>query len=145
MSKSTEAPVTPGSKFDNVVRAVIEIRDKRAEIKQKYEDALKEEDGPLAEKEEKLRNWLHQRLLDSGANSMKASSGTVFFSETQKVTVNDWESFYETIRQTGDIGLLERRASKSNVVEYMKQNNGELPGGVSLSVDRNLNVRKSSK
>lgn len=140
--KATAAPASLGSKFDRVVRTLIEARDKRAAIKDKYAKLIEEEDAPLAQMEEKLRTWLQQQLLDAGVDNMSTSAGTVYFTTTQKVNVVDWPAFRDYIQKTGEIELLERRASKNNVVEHIKTNHGELPAGVTLETNRNLNVRR---
>lgn len=142
MSKTSVAPASAGSKIDQVVKTTIAIRDKRAELKRKYEELLEAEDAPLREKEDKLRDYLHNTLLDTGGDSISTASGTVYFSTNQKVTVQDWEALYDLIRTSGDLALLERRAAKGNVIQYMKDHGGEAPPGVQISTERTLNVRK---
>jgi hypothetical protein len=124
--------------IDQVVEKYVEIRDKQAELRKaqtaemaKYNDALL-----------KLEAWLMNSLNESGAESVRTVSGTVYKSIRTSAKVADWDALLEFITDNGAWNFLERRVSKTAVEEYM-EGEGGTPPGVSVVREATIGVRRS--
>lgn len=132
-------------KLEKAIEVAIAIRDKRASIKKKHDEAFEEEDRPFRDKYFELQNWIADRLNAVGSNSVATDAGTAFFKRNTRAKLIDWGALADHIRQTGEIDLLEHRVSKSSVEQYIKDTDGEAPPGVAWEVERVLNLRKPTK
>jgi len=102
---------------DMLVEKYIELRDRRAAAKRAYE----ENDARFKEGMEILEGKLKSILDETGQTSGKTRHGTFFRTHTTSATVADWEKMLDFIRKNEQWGLLERRVSKSRVVELMEE------------------------
>jgi hypothetical protein len=124
------APVTLGSKVDAFYKA----RALRLAAEKKV-DAMKKAEAE--QKEEILRLLTGSRL--EGA---KGKLATVAITSTEIPMVADWGAFYEFIKTTGAIELLEKRPSKGACVERWEAG-VEIPG-VQKNVRVDLSFTKHS-
>ena len=128
-------------KMTRAIRAAILIRSKRDELKKEYDEAFNKVDAPLKDQYDKLRLWITNQLNQVG-QGVRTEAGTAFFKEVEKAKIVDWLSFSEYVRSTGDLDLLEHRASKTAVQQHIEDSQGEVPPGIHWDVERVLNLRK---
>ena len=83
-----------------------------------------------------------------GLDSVKSKHGTVYTTVFESVTVADAESFFEYVKQNDAYHLLEKRASKTEVLHIMgdREDSGRPnppPPGLNYTAIRKLGVRKA--
>lgn len=135
----TDQPKQPSIEPADVVEAMVQIRDKRAELKKEFE----KEDKKLRDKWARGERWLVDHLQEHRLSNMGVDNKwTVFKTESLRAGVGDWTAIAEHIKQTGDVDLLEHRISSKSVKEYMEANHGQVPPGVSTDTKVAINIRK---
>jgi hypothetical protein len=125
-------------KLDELVKAYIEVRDKKAEIKAQYEAKAAKADAVL----DKIEAKLLQTFDEIGMDSCKTEFGTAYTSHRSTSSVADKEVFMNFVKDNEEWPLLEVRAAKSGVEQY-KEAHGDLPPGVNYRVERTINIRRS--
>ena len=129
---------------DTVVAKYVELRDRRSEIKAKYEA----QDAELEELMEKIERWLKAKMDQLGLKTANTPHGTAYKIHKEYASVADWEEMLEYIRQHEAWGLLEKRVSKKTLKEIMSPDaNGEYtqppPPGVNFVREETVQVRRS--
>ena len=129
-----------GITVDTVIEAYIRTRNEIKEL----EDQIAEKKIFQARKEE----YLMAQMDSLGLDSVKSKHGTVYTSVFESVTVADAESFFEYVKQNDAFHLLEKRASKTEVLHIMgdRVDSGRPnppPPGLNYTAIRKLGVRKA--
>lgn len=126
---------------EHAIKAAIEkyiaLRDKKTTIKARHSEELR----PINEAMQLLENAVQKILLKQGADSFKTKGGTAYLSTTTKATVKDWPAFRDFVQEHDLLDMLEHRASKDAVAEFMEAN-GEAPPGVAVTQEVNTRFRK---
>lgn len=125
--------------FNKITQAYLAIRDRRAEIKREHDAA----DDELKAKQGQLEAVMLGHLNDSGMESVRTTNGTFFKTETLKPSASDWVAFYDFIRENDAFEALERRVKKDFVKQYMDDNEGTLPPGISCHREYEVRVRRA--
>ena len=123
---------------ERAVRAYRNLRDARDALRKKYED----EDRLLADKLAQLDAYFLDNL--GKLNMMRAATpaGTVYRQVDLIPRVDDWETFYNHIRDTDAFEMLERRVGRAAVRRYM-DTHADMPlPGVSVYREWKIGVRK---
>lgn len=134
---SDQSKVEPG----DVVEAMVAIRDQIAANRKAYEA----EDKRLKAKYEKGEVWLKEHMQTQDLTNMGIRGYTVFTTTTLQASVGDWEAIKDFILSTGEVDLLQHRITSGTVKQYMEDNNGQVPPGVSTRSKINVNIRKQQK
>jgi hypothetical protein len=124
--------------FDEAIAQFIALRNRIDEIKAAQEQFL----APFKEAKEQLAGVLVEWLDQTGQTSAKTAMGTVFIRTTPYASLGDPDAFMEFIAETGAFELMDRRANATACLEYAEENGG-LPPGVKINVQRTAGVRKS--
>lgn len=111
---------------EELIDRYIKIRDRKAQIKEAYEDQVGTLDAALKKIETALLAKMNEEGLDSFT---KKGVGVAFKSRVTSATVADWDSFLGFIKANDTWHLLDRRCSKTAVVDF-KKTNDELPPGI---------------
>lgn len=93
------------------------------------EAKLAEKLKPYRERLEKIKTLAHQKLLDEKVKSYAMENGTVYLQERKSVKVEDWETFYQFVREQNRLDFLERRPSLDALTTWVEEGH-ELPSGV---------------
>lgn len=123
--------------FDRVIKEYVKLRDEKAAI----EAEMKERVSDVKNKLGKLEAYLLQKLSADGSNSVKTDHGTAFITTTSYASVANWSAVLQFVKDQDAYHMLEKRVSKSAVVDYMEQHN-EVPPGVEYGTRLSVNVRK---
>ena len=137
MSDAPEAQVP----VDTLVKIYVKIRDAKAAAKKEYEKAAAEFDAKLA----MIATELKARAQMEGVEGFKTEFGTVFMPETMKTSCADWSAFGEFLKTHDPLEFMEKRISSTAVKEYMKQNEGQLPPGVSVFRETEVRIRRAGE
>ncbi len=124
---------------DQIAAAYIRLRDKRAEIKAKYE----EEDALLEADMELLAQNMLEVCKQINADSIKTKAGTVIRSVKTRYWTNNWDSMYELIKEHNAFALLERRLHQTNMKLFLEENPDILPMGLNMDREFTVVVRRS--
>jgi hypothetical protein len=117
-----------GEQIDNMRRLKIEI--------DRVNEVLRE----LQEERARLESQLLQQFDAAGVSKATGSLATVSISERVVPNVEDWDVFWEFIKDQNAPYLLERRPAAVAYRE-MLENMGEIPGTKPF-IKRTLNMRK---
>lgn len=121
-----------------VVDRMMALRDKRSQLKKDFEAR----DRQLREMYERGENWLLKHMQETGHKSFKVEGATVFTKTNMRYSFGDWSGFTEWVKQTGEVDLLQKRVSSTNMETFLKDN-GELPPGIKRDPVLTVNIRKS--
>lgn len=130
----------PGLDMAKVTQAYLNIRDERAKIRKEWQD----EDKKLLEAQDKIEAVMLKNLSESGVESARTEHGTFY---RQKDTIpqgSDWDAFYSWVAENDAFEALERRIKKTFINEYMEENDGATPPGVSVHSRYVIRVRKAN-
>lgn len=127
------------AKIEGVVARMIDIRDRRATLKQEFE----EKDKLLREMYDKGEAWVLNALSELGVDSVRVASGTAFITTKVRSSIADWNAFSNFIRESGEVDMLQHRVSDTTLKEFMESNAGATPPGITVSPERVVNIRRS--
>lgn len=122
-----------------LARAYVRLRDTRAERKKEFEAG----DNVLKEHMETIENHMLKLLTEQGIESVKTEAGTFYRQEDVIPQGSDWGAFYQFVREHDAFDFLEKRITKNAVKQYMEQNEGALPPGVSVFRKFVVRVRRA--
>ncbi len=119
--------------IESLVRAYITLRDQKAALKAAQAEAMKPYDEALAKLESQALTILNQ----SGVESMKTASGTVYSTTSTSATVSDKSTFMDYVIENSAFELLDVRANKTAVQDFLSLNSDTPPG---VTVRREIKV-----
>lgn len=130
-------PVKETPAVDEIVARYIALRDKKAEIKAKYDAEVEAIDTAM----NRVENYLLKLMTELGVESIRTSAGTPYVSRRTSATVADWEMFLDWVRSNGEWSMLERRANKT-VVQSWRDEHNDLPPGLNWREERVVNIKR---
>ena len=125
--------------YNKAVKAYIDLRDQVADI----EREAKERVAGVKEKMEKLSIWIEQQASKDGLEKVPTKYGTVFWTVVDSCSVQNSTAFFDFVRENEAWELLEKRASKLAVRDYIQTHNN-LPPGIDYSTRKSINVRSKT-
>lgn len=126
-------------KISDAVGIYIKLRDKKAQMKAEYQDAV----APVQEKMDKLEAKFLEIMNTTGVDSLKTEHGTAYSSTRTSASVADKDAFFTFVKENNEWPLMEVRASSTAVKQFAEANEGELPPGINYNVERTINIRRS--
>ena len=125
--------------MEKIVRAHLAIRDKRSELKKQFDTT----DGDLKKKQERLEAEMLRFMQESGTESIRTEAGTIYQQESVKPAASDWSAFYDWVKENDTFDALEKRIKATFVKDFMEENDGETPPGVSVYREYVARVRRA--
>lgn len=128
---------------NKAIAAYIDLRAKLAVLEKEHKAKV----AKIKEIQGKIQAKIQEQLDSTGADSMKATTGTAFRATKDSVRIANKADFmaYVTneVEKRGVDGLymLTVSASKSAVKEYMEDNEDELPPGVKYEKWQEIQIR----
>jgi hypothetical protein len=123
---------------EKLVGAYTKIRDKRSEISAKF----KEEDGNLAEQQDKIKRALLDYCKDQGVDSVRTASGLFYRTVKQRYWTSDWSSMHAFIMDHNLPDFFEKRLNQTNVRQFIEENPDLIPAGLNVDSEYVISVRK---
>jgi hypothetical protein len=117
-----------GDLAKKLVKVYVKIRDKRKELKTKFE----EEDKALEDQIEAINAELLEMLKTMGAESMRTEFGTITKRVYKRYYTNDWYSFHNFVKEHDALDLLEKRVSQGNMTTFLEENPDLHPPGLNV-------------
>ncbi len=124
---------------DVLAETYIKIRDKRAELKEQFE----EQDNKLKEQQELLAAEMLEVCYETGADSIKTPAGTIIRKVDTRYWTTDWDSMYQFIEEHDAFALLEKRLHQTNLKQFLEENPDLLPAGLQADSKYTVVVRRS--
>ncbi|MDE2097894.1 MAG: hypothetical protein KGL39_11645 [Patescibacteria group bacterium] len=149
---------------DQVVEKYVTLRQIKRDLERDHDEALK----PINEKLEKLEIWLLGRMNEDGVENYKTKSGTAYKANKTSCTIADGAVFKEfvfspvadaidsvlenaglkgmkqaikeTLLTSAKWSLVDFRALKKGVEEYI-EDNSQVPPGLNVTQTTTVNVR----
>lgn len=121
-----------------LIQRYIALRDELAELKAEFKAAEDARKNAMAE----IESMLKTIMGDLGMESVRTESGTAYLKEATFVTTSDKTAFLEYIRENERWDLLDIRGSKSNIQDYMLEEN-DLPPGIDLRRELTVGIRRA--
>ena len=122
---------------DRIVKVFVKMRDKKSEL----EKEIKE----ISAQQEVLEQELLKLAAQMGTTGFKTEHGTTYISEETRFAMADDNTFVQFVKDTGNVELMERRVSSTNVKQYMENHAGEVPPGLSWFKQDRMKIRRSTK
>ena len=122
--------------LDQLVEAYVKIRDSKDKAKKAFDEQTKRMTDALV----KLDGLLLVKLQETGAESIKTESGTVFTKARSNVSVKDRDEFYGWAVKTNNLGAIDMKANAKAVRELLQEGT-EVPG-VKYSESTQVLVRR---
>lgn len=123
---------------DELVGAYISLRQQKAELEAKH----KEEMSPLNEALDAIETEVHSRLNAMGISSIKTQYGTAYTKTVRSVKVVDKTAFMDYVQNNARFDLLDVRASKTAVEDFIAQTE-ELPPGITSVAEESVGFRRA--
>ena len=127
--------------LDKLVRAYRKVRDAIQKLTREYEDELEK----LETVKQEFTAEIKDKMLASGAKTIRTDSGTIILSTKTRYTANDWDEFKKFVLEHQCVELLERRIAQSNMKQFLEENPTLVPPGLDASTEYAITVRKPSK
>jgi hypothetical protein len=124
---------------DKLAEIYIKIRDKRAELKEKFE----EQDNELKAQQDLLAEQMLSLCHEQGADSIKTPAGTIIRKVDTRYWTTDWDSMYQFIEEHDAFPLLEKRLHQTNMRQFLEENPDLLPAGLQADSKYTVVVRRS--
>ena len=124
---------------DKLAEIYIKIRDKRAELKEKFE----EQDNELKAQQDLLAEQMLALCHEQGADSIKTPAGTIIRKVDTRYWTTDWDSMYRFIEEHDAFPLLEKRLHQTNMRQFLEENPDLLPAGLQADSKYTVVVRRS--
>lgn len=126
-------------KLRKAITAYLRIRDAIEEIQR----TANEEIAPLKKKMGEVELYVDTELKHQGLdNASIRGVGKAFYKEASSVKSQDWESFLGWVKDHDEWSMLEKRAAKNAVLEYMNTSDGYLPPGLALERFNKLHITR---
>jgi hypothetical protein len=123
----------------NLVTKYIAARDMKAKLDAAHKTKLE----PLIAAMDKTEAAILDFFNAHGMDSAKCDAGTAYRAVKSSATVNDMDAFLDFVRTNDAWNFLEKRVAKTQVDEYVAENN-DLPPGITYNRIASLNVRRAS-
>jgi len=123
---------------DELVSLYVQIRDTaNAEFK-----AAEERKAALKLKRDQIAAIIFKRFAERGIESMRTTHGTAFKKKVTSATVADKDVFLANVKATDAFELMDVRANKTGVEQYIAAH-GDIPPGVNWREEIVIQVNRS--
>jgi hypothetical protein len=126
---------------DRLVKVYIRIRSAIAAANKEWEARIE----TLKRQQDQLRAELLKRLHERKATQTKTEEGLAYIVERTTYTIADEDLFGQFVLEQRDTDFYHRRVKAEHVNEYMKNNGGVAPPGLTIFRELDINVRQPTK
>lgn len=112
----------------------IEMREEKERIDREAKARVAE----IKEQMDIVKSAMLEMVADAGANSINTPNGTIIRKIKTTVWTNNWDAFYEFMKENDAPDLLEKRIAQNNIQEFLEKHPDKLPEG--LNIDRSYEI-----
>ena len=124
---------------EQLVAAYVKIRDAKREIERKRDEEIAALDSQLSVLEAELLSICKEQGMDG----LKTKAGTASRRVRTRYWTNDWESFYNFVKENDAFPLLEKRLHQGNMKQFLEENPTLLPAGLNTDSQYAIVVTRS--
>lgn len=124
----------------DLITEYIQLRERKKAAEETYKQWL---DTNFNRRLERIEVELMAFLNETGSDSIKTVNGTAFKRSETSVTVADQKEFSRFVVGSEAWALIDFRASKTGVKEYLEEHQA-LPPGINFTASTAISVRKPS-
>jgi hypothetical protein len=125
---------------NKLAAAYVNIREARKQATREYEAR----DAEFKAKLDLLGAHMLKVLTSENTKSIRTEAGTFFRKLEVKPSATDWERIYQWIKENDAFEFLEKRLTKTAVVNYMVAHDDEIPPGMAVHREYIARVRANS-
>lgn len=129
--------INEATPIDNLVEEYLRLRDEEDRVRNRMEKELSD----IRVEKGKIEIQLQQQIQDLRVESLRTKLGTVFVTTKASVRVADKQVLKDFVEGSGEWSLLDIKANRNAVAEYLEQHN-ELPPGIDYRQYQEVNVRR---
>jgi hypothetical protein len=123
--------------YDQAVKLYVELRETNKQLEYETEQRVAENKGKM----EKLGAFIQLKAERDKLEKVNTRFGTVFWTVGDRCTIANGEVFFNFVRDEEAWELLEKRASKTGVRDFINTMK-KVPPGVDYVTFKQINVRK---
>ena len=124
--------------YDKIVKTYVKMRDARSKLSAEF----RKKDEEIKAQMERLELFMLEQMENSGVESFKTLEGTAYRTSTMVPTGSDWDAFFKWVKETNGFDFFFKRIKADAVKDYMDQNGGKAPPGVSVYSKFGVTVRR---
>lgn len=128
-------PLDKLAKVYRKIRAEIEL------LTQEYDTKVE----ALKATQEEIKLAMKEQMQALGVTSVRTEQGTVVLGTTTRYTTSDWDSFKTFVVEHDALDLYEKRIHQGNMKQFLEENPGQVPAGLSSNSEYSISVRKPTK
>jgi len=125
--------------LEKLTRIYIKMRDKKAEVAHEMEKQLNKIEDDM----KTVKRAILDYMKESGVESLRTNSGTVYRTVRTTYSTSDWESMHKFIIEHGAPDLLEKRIQQTNMRAFLEENPDLLPPGLNANSEYSVTIRRS--
>ncbi len=125
--------------LEKLTRIYIKMRDKKAEVAHEMEKQLSKIEDDM----KTVKRAILDYMKESGVESLRTNSGTVYRTVRTTYSTSDWESMHKFIVEHGAPDLLEKRIQQTNMRAFLEENPDLLPPGLNANSEYSVTIRRS--
>jgi hypothetical protein len=122
-----------------IIAAYLRLRDEKHAFTRSSDAIIAEYDDKM----DRLLAVLLKRMNAQGVKGLRSDMGIVIKQKDIIPTGSDWDAFYSWVAETNSFEALERRIKKTFIQNYMEENGGAIPPGVSVLRSYKAVVKKA--
>ena len=127
--------------LDKLIRVYVKIRDEKTKLTKDYQEQIAKLDESLDKISQELLTYCKETNQEGG----RTESGTFYRTVRSKFWTSDWEAMHKFIRDTGELGLLEKRIQQTNMRAWLEDNPQKVPPGLNTNSEYAIVVKKPKK
>ena len=124
--------------LDKLVKIYRKLRTKMTELTQAYDTQAE----VLKAQQEEIKNAIKEQMKAMGVTSVRTTEGTAVMSVKTRYYTQDWDSFKQFVIDNHALELFEKRIAQSNMAQFLEENPGVVPPGLSSTSEFDISVRK---
>jgi len=104
---------------------------------------LEQEQDTIKAQRKIVADHMLELLKETGAESMRTATGTIYRTVRPRYTTTDWDSMYKFIVENDAFHLMQQRVHDTNMKKFLEENPEVLPPGLNCLSAYTISVRKS--
>jgi len=119
---------------ERLTKIYVKIREKRRE--------LAKQDKELEEQLAEVSSALLEICKEQGAATIRTEHGTISRRISRRYWTNDWESFFNFIKEHDAFALMQQRINNTNMDQFLEENPDLHPPGLNADANQTIVITK---
>lgn len=124
--------------LDTLVKVFLKMRDARSAMKAAFDREYK----ALGEKQLRIETEILRQFNEHQLQNVKTEHGVAYREASRYFKAEDSEAYWQWAREHDYSDAFGKTPKRSFILDWMKENGGALPPGVSSTAEDNIVIRK---